>query len=52
MIYYVLVCLECDGDGPVTPLPFESADARGRWASEHTKGTGHDRWVVTDQVLS
>jgi hypothetical protein len=46
-IFYVLVCREC-GDGDL-PMPFDSPVARGRWASEHTKGTGHDRWFVVDQ---
>lgn len=46
--WYVLFCRECDGDDPL-PIPFESAEARGRWASEHTKATGHDRWLVLDQ---
>lgn len=45
--FYVLVCRQC-GDGDLS-MPFESAAARGRWASEHTKGTGHDRWFVEDQ---
>lgn len=47
MKFYVLVCRQC-GDGDL-PMPFDSPEARGRWASEHTKGTGHDRWFVTDQ---
>jgi hypothetical protein len=46
-MWYVLVCREC-GNGDL-PMPFESAEARGRWAAAHTKGTGHDRWLVVDQ---
>ena len=46
--FYVLVCLECD-PASESPIPFESAEARGKWASEHKKGTGHDRWLVVEQ---
>jgi hypothetical protein len=48
-IFYVLVCRLC-GNGDL-PMPFESAEARGKWASAHTKGTGHDRWLVVDQPV-
>lgn len=44
--WFVLFCRECDPD---TPIPFETAEARGRWASAHTAGTGHDRWLVTEE---
>lgn len=48
-IFYILICREC-GDGEnALPMPFESAEARGKWAAEHTRGTGHDRWFVIDQ---
>lgn len=43
---YVLVCRLC-GDGNLV-MPFESAAARGKWASGHTRGTGHDQWFVKD----
>jgi hypothetical protein len=46
--WYVLVCRVCDPDGE-GPIPFESAAERGRWASEHARGTGHDQWFVLDQ---
>jgi hypothetical protein len=48
--FYLLACREC-GD-PEHPLimPFASAEERGKWASEHTEGTGHDRWWVKDEV--
>lgn len=42
---YILVCRECE---PVLPMPFESAEDRGRWAGEHTSGTGHGLWLVLD----
>jgi hypothetical protein len=48
-IFYVLVCRQCgDPDRPL-PMPFGSPAERGKWASEHTKATGHDRWFVLDQ---
>jgi hypothetical protein len=43
---YVLVCKECD---PLLPMPFASAAERGKWAAEHTRGTGHDKWFVRDE---
>lgn len=47
--FYVLVCRDC-GDGDL-PMPFTSQAERGKWASEHTSGTGHRRWYVTEQTL-
>lgn len=49
MTVFVLICRECDPDLDA-PMPFESAEDRGRWAGAHTRGTGHDRWVVVDQA--
>lgn len=49
--YYVLVCRECDPESE-SPIPFESPEARGAWAAEHRRGTGHDRWVVLDQAAT
>lgn len=46
--YYVLVCRVCDPEAE-SPIPFESAEARGRWATDHTAGTGHENWIVVDQ---
>jgi hypothetical protein len=46
-MFYVLVCRDC-GHGNL-PMPFESAEARGKWAAAHTRATGHDRWFVHDQ---
>jgi hypothetical protein len=46
MTVFVLVCREC-GNGDLV-MPFSSAAERGRWAAEHTRGTGHDRWFVKD----
>lgn len=45
---YVLVCRECQ---PPLPMPFTSAEERGKWASLHTKGTGHDLWLVRDEPM-
>jgi hypothetical protein len=42
---YLLTCKVCD---PRASIPFPSQEERGHWASEHTAGTGHDRWVVED----
>lgn len=46
-IFYLIACLPCDEDsGRPLPIPFGDQAERGRWASEHTKATGHDRWRV------
>ena len=53
MMFYVLVCLHCSrGMDPEDwlAIPFGSPEERGKWATEHTAGTGHDQWVVLDQV--
>lgn len=42
---YVLLCRVCGGDNPI---PFPNPEERGRWAAEHTAGTGHDRWWSKD----
>lgn len=47
--FYLLVCRECGDSEDALVMPFESAQARGKWAAEHTKGTGHARWWVKDQ---
>ena len=51
-VFYLLVCFEC-GD-PERPLPilFGSAAERGKWAGEHARGTGHDRWRVKDETAT
>lgn len=49
MIWYLLVCRECDQNERLLPQPFSSAADRGHWAAEHTRLTGHDRWLVLDQ---
>lgn len=45
--FYLLTCLECE---PPLPMPFGTAAERGKWAAEHTRGTGHDRWIVKDEI--
>lgn len=30
------------------PIPFQTPQERGKWAAEHTKGTGHDSWIVLE----
>lgn len=44
--FYLLVCREC-GNGDLV-MPFDSPAERGKWAGAHTRGTGHDRWFVTE----
>jgi hypothetical protein len=44
--WYMLLCTQC-GPEPLW-MPFESAEARGKWASEHTVASGHDEWRVID----
>lgn len=45
-MHYVLVCLKCGtGDYVIT---FPSPEERGKWAAEHTRGTGHEEWWVHD----
>ena len=46
--FYVLVCRDC-GNGDL-PMPFSSPAERGKWAAEHTRRTGHDRWFVTEET--
>jgi hypothetical protein len=42
---YLLLCRACSTD---TPIPFDSAEARGKWAAEHRDSTGHDTWWAPD----
>jgi hypothetical protein len=48
-IYYLLACRECGDGEDATVLPFASAADRGKWATAHTRETGHDRWYVKDE---
>lgn len=50
--FYLLVCLECGDPERPLPIPFGSPAERGKWAAEHTRGTGHDRWLVKDEPAS
>lgn len=45
--FYLLACRECDPENLLV-MPFGSAAERGKWASEHTRATGHDKWWVKD----
>jgi hypothetical protein len=58
-VFYLLVCRQC-GDLELGPsgevvsdnalfMLFDTAEARGKWATAHTRGTGHDHWFVFDQ---
>ncbi|HEY6493306.1 MAG TPA: hypothetical protein VIZ43_08545 [Trebonia sp.] len=42
----ILVCRDCGDGDDANPLEFGSQAERGRWASQHTRETGHDRWIV------
>jgi hypothetical protein len=44
--FFLLVYREC-GNGDLV-MPFGSPAERGKWAAAHTRGTGHDRWIVKD----
>jgi len=50
--YYLLRCRVCEPDADLSDhlayIPFESAALRGKWAAAHTRGLGHDSWVVLD----
>lgn len=46
--WFVIICRLCSPDYVNNVIPFESAEARGKWAAEHTRGTGHDSWIVLD----
>lgn len=46
--WYVIDCKECDEGGVALPIPFDTPEARGRWAADHRNATGHDRWLVID----
>ncbi|GAY12048.1 hypothetical protein [Pseudonocardia sp. N23] len=46
---FLLWCRVCEPEpSPDNVMPFESPAERGKWAAEHTRGTGHDRWLVFD----
>lgn len=49
-IFYLLACLECGDPERPLPMPFGGQAERGKWASAHTKATGHDRWRVWTEV--
>jgi hypothetical protein len=50
VIFYLLVCRECgDLDDDPMVMPFESAADRRKWAAQHRRETGHDRWYVEDE---
>jgi len=48
-VTYLINCLQCDDQSRPLAIPFESAEARGKWAAEHRVGTGHYRWHVRDK---
>ena len=45
----IIVCRTCSTDADMVALiPFASWSDRGKWASEHTRGTGHASWLCLD----
>jgi hypothetical protein len=44
---FLLLCRECTTD---VPIPFDSAEARGKWAAGHRDATGHDTWWSHDHT--
>lgn len=47
--FFLLWCKVCTPDPqPGNAMPFDSAAERGKWAGAHTRGTGHDSWLVID----
>ncbi len=49
----IIVCRTCSTDADMIALvPFASWRERGKWASEHTRGTGHRRWLCLDGWVS
>jgi|ERR1035441_3395655 hypothetical protein len=49
--FYLLACLECGSPERPLPMPFGDQAERGKWASEHTRGTGHDLWLVWEETV-
>jgi len=47
--YWVTCCVACDGDHPM-PMPFGSLEERENWVSAHTRGTGHNHYIMVDPV--
>lgn len=47
--FCLLVCHECGDPERPLPIPFDSPAERGKWAAEHTRATGHDRWTVKNE---
>lgn len=45
-VFYLLCCFDCGDPERPLPMPFGSPAERGKWASEHTRATGHERWRV------
>jgi len=48
--FWMLACLECGDPERPLPMPFGDQAERGKWASEHTKATGHETWRVWKEV--
>jgi hypothetical protein len=48
--FYLLACFLCGDPERPLPMPFGSPAERGKWASGHTRATGHERWHVWEEV--
>ncbi len=44
---YIIICRECDPDLEA-PIPFSEQRERGKYVDEHTKGTGHNSWFISE----
>jgi hypothetical protein len=42
--WHLLVCLDC-----TKAEVFDTPGERDGWQEAHTRGTGHQRWIVKDQ---
>ena len=49
-VFYLLACRECGDPERPLPMPFGDPAERGKWASGHTRLTGHERWLVWEET--
>ena len=49
-VFYLLACRECGDPERPLPMPFGDPAERGKWASAHTRLTGHERWLVWEET--
>lgn len=53
--WFVAICRTCWPEAQLVPdvrlvgeMPFRSVAERGKWCGEHTRGTGHDSWLLLE----